>query len=98
MVDHRDGHPQRAVAVRRAADPRPGVGPPRGARARRRLAGAVLAACRRRHAVADVSLHERLGGLDSFYRLLVIPLLLAQFRRSENGRWILIGFLASCTV
>lgn len=47
---------------------------------------------------ADVSLHERLAGLESFGRMLVIPLLLAQFRRSQNGRWILIGFLASCTV
>jgi O-antigen ligase len=45
---------------------------------------------------ADVSLRERLGGLDSFHRFLVIPLLLAQFRRSGHGRWVLIGFLASC--
>jgi hypothetical protein len=28
-------------------------------------------------------------------RLLVIPLLLAQFRRSEHGAWVLYGFLAS---
>lgn len=47
---------------------------------------------------ADVSLHERLGGLGSFHRLLLIPLLLAQFRRSENGRWVVTGFVASCTV
>ncbi len=47
---------------------------------------------------ADVSLHERLGGLGSFHKMLAIPLLLAQFRRSGNGRWILIGFLASCSV
>jgi O-antigen ligase len=46
---------------------------------------------------ADVSLRERLGGLDSFNRFLIVPLLLAQFRRSENGRWGLVGFLASCT-
>jgi O-antigen ligase len=44
---------------------------------------------------AEVPLRERLGGLDSFHRFLVIPLLLAQFRRSGNGRTILIGFLAS---
>jgi O-antigen ligase len=46
---------------------------------------------------ADVPWRERLGGLDSFHRLLVIPLLLAQFRRSGNGRWVIVGFLASCT-
>jgi O-antigen ligase len=47
---------------------------------------------------ADVPWRERLGGLDSFHRLLVIPLLLAQFRRSGNARWIMLGFLASCAV
>jgi O-antigen ligase len=47
---------------------------------------------------ADVSWRERLGGLDSFHRLLIIPLLLAQFRRSGNARWIMLGFLASCSV
>ena len=47
---------------------------------------------------AEVPWRERLGGLDSFHRLLVIPLLLAQFRRSGNARWIMLGFLASCTV
>jgi O-antigen ligase len=45
---------------------------------------------------ADVPWPERLGGLDSFHRILFIPLLLAQFRRSGNGRWVMIGFLASC--
>jgi O-antigen ligase len=47
---------------------------------------------------ADAPWRERLGGLDSFHRFLVIPLLLAQFRRSGNGRWVVVGFLASCTV
>jgi O-antigen ligase len=47
---------------------------------------------------ADVPLRERLGGLDSFHRFLLVPLLLAQFRRSGNGRWVIGGFLASCTV
>jgi O-antigen ligase len=47
---------------------------------------------------ADVSWRERVGGLDSSLRLLVIPLLLAQFRRSGNARWIMLGFLASCSV
>jgi hypothetical protein len=46
---------------------------------------------------ADAPWRERLGGLDSFHRLLAIPLLLAQFRRSGNGRWVVAGFLASCT-
>jgi O-antigen ligase len=44
---------------------------------------------------ADASWSERFGGLGSFHRLLAIPLLLAQFRRSEYGRWVLYGFLAS---
>jgi O-antigen ligase len=44
---------------------------------------------------ADVSWKERLGGLDSFHRLLIIPLLFAQFRRSENGRWVVAGFFIS---
>jgi O-antigen ligase len=47
---------------------------------------------------ADVSWSDRLHGLNSFYRLLMIPLMLAQFRRSENGRWVLYGFLASTSV
>jgi O-antigen ligase len=47
---------------------------------------------------ADAPWRERLGGLDSFHRFLVIPLLLAQFRRSGNGRWVVVGFLASCTL
>ena len=45
---------------------------------------------------ADVTWHERLGGLDGFVRLLVIPLLMAQFCRSDGGRWLLIGFLIAC--
>jgi O-antigen ligase len=44
---------------------------------------------------ADVSWRERLGGFDSFHRLLVIPLLLAQFRRSEHGFRVLLGFFLS---
>jgi len=43
---------------------------------------------------SDASLAERLGGLASFHRLLVIPLLLARFRRSD-GNPVLIGFLVS---
>ena len=36
---------------------------------------------------ADVTLLERWKGLDSFLKLLAIPLLLVQFRRSERGNW-----------
>lgn len=46
---------------------------------------------------ADVSWSERLGGYSSFHRLLAIPLLLAQFRRSGHGMRVLIGFFASVT-
>jgi len=44
---------------------------------------------------ADVSWHDRFAGLDSFHRLLAIPLLLAQFRRSGNGIWVACGFFIS---
>ena len=44
---------------------------------------------------ADVTWVERLGGLGKFHRLLIIPLLFMQFRRSENGIWVLYGFFAS---
>jgi len=47
---------------------------------------------------ADVSWRERLDGLEGFHRLLVIPLLLAQYRRSENGIWVLYGFFVSVLV
>jgi O-antigen ligase len=47
---------------------------------------------------ADVSLLERWKGLDSFFKLLTIPLLLVQFRRSERGLWVFGGFLLSCIV
>ena len=45
---------------------------------------------------ADVDWAARLDGLKSFYRLLLIPPLIAQFRRSPNVHWLLYGFLASC--
>jgi len=44
---------------------------------------------------ADVGWQERFAGLESFHRLLTIPLLLAQFRRSGNGIWVVLGFFAS---
>jgi O-antigen ligase len=46
---------------------------------------------------SDVSWAERLGGLDSFAKLLMIPFLLAHFRRSGRGRWVMLGYLVSCT-
>jgi O-antigen ligase len=44
---------------------------------------------------ADVGWHDRFAGLDSFHRLLAIPLLLAQFRRTGNGMWVACGFFIS---
>jgi O-antigen ligase len=44
---------------------------------------------------ADASWTERLHGLGSFHRLLAIPLLLAQFRRSHHAIPVVYGFLAS---
>ena len=44
---------------------------------------------------ADVSWADRFGGLGGYNRLLAIPLLLAQFRRSDNGAWVLYGYLGS---
>jgi hypothetical protein len=44
---------------------------------------------------ANVSWSERFQGLDSFHRLLVIPVLLAQFRRSDHGARVIYGFLIS---
>jgi O-antigen ligase len=45
---------------------------------------------------ADVTSLERWRGLDSFLKLLAIPLLLVQFRRSERATWVFAGYLASC--
>lgn len=45
---------------------------------------------------SDVSWGERLRSLSPYLKLLALPLLIVQFRRSENGRWVLIAFLASC--
>ena len=46
---------------------------------------------------ADVSWSARLEGLGGYHRLLAIPLLLAQFRRSQRGGYVFYGFLASAT-
>lgn len=45
---------------------------------------------------ADVTLIERWKGLDSFFKLLVIPLLFIQFRRSERAHWVFGGYVIAC--
>jgi O-antigen ligase len=47
---------------------------------------------------ADATWAERLHGVEPFLRLLMIPILFVQFRRSANGTWVGAGFLASVTV
>jgi O-antigen ligase len=44
---------------------------------------------------AGVSWSARYGGLSGFNRLLVIPLVLAHFRKSDRGMWVLYGYLAA---
>jgi len=44
---------------------------------------------------ADVGMSERLGGVEGFLKLLFIPFLLAQFRGSTRGWWVVIGFLGA---
>lgn len=44
---------------------------------------------------SDVGWFERLTGLASYHRLLVIPLLLAHFRHSERGMYVFYGLLIS---
>jgi O-antigen ligase len=46
---------------------------------------------------ANVSWSERLNGFEGYLRLLAIPFLLAQFRRSDNGALVLYGYLAAAT-
>jgi O-antigen ligase len=45
---------------------------------------------------ADVTLLERWRGFDSFVKLLAIPLLFLQFRRSPHGHWVFGAYLLSC--
>src|SRR3954469_12254601 len=47
---------------------------------------------------ANVPWSARYAGLEGFHKLLVIPLLLAQFRRSPRGIYVVYGFLASCAL
>jgi O-antigen ligase len=44
---------------------------------------------------ADATWGERFSGYTPFLRLLLIPVLLAQFRRSEHGMRVIVGFFAS---
>ncbi len=47
---------------------------------------------------AGVSLHERWKGLESFLKLLMIPLLLAQFRRNDRVLWVFGAYGAACLI
>lgn len=47
---------------------------------------------------ADVTWIERWGGLGSFLKLLVIPLLFVQFHRSNRADWVFGGYALSCVV
>lgn len=47
---------------------------------------------------ADVSMSERLQGLGAFNKLMAIPVLFEQFRRSERIHWVTLSFLASSIV
>jgi O-antigen ligase len=47
---------------------------------------------------ADVSLRARWDGVESFFKLLAIPLLFVQFGRSDRGEWVLCGYAISCVV
>jgi O-antigen ligase len=46
----------------------------------------------------DVSLSERWNGIDSFLKLLALPLLLTQFHRSGRGEDVFGAYLVSCVV
>jgi O-antigen ligase len=47
---------------------------------------------------ADVSWSERLDGLRGFHKLIFIPVLLAQVRRSDRAKWAILGFFISSLV
>jgi hypothetical protein len=46
----------------------------------------------------DVSWAERWAGLRGFHKLLLIPLLIVQFQRSERAWWVINGFVISCCI
>jgi len=45
---------------------------------------------------ADVSWADRWNGIGSFAKLLIIPLLVVQFRGSDRGLWVFGGYLTAC--
>jgi O-antigen ligase len=47
---------------------------------------------------ADVSLIDRWHGLDGFLKPLLVPFLLAHFRHSERGTWVVLAFLGASIV
>jgi O-antigen ligase len=47
---------------------------------------------------ANVEWSERMQGLRGYHKLLAIPLLLAQFRRSDRAKWVIYAFLFSSLV
>src|SRR5262245_41030707 len=47
---------------------------------------------------AEVPWLDRLSGLEAFFKLLLIPLALTQFRRSDKALQVLAAFLISCTI
>jgi hypothetical protein len=46
----------------------------------------------------DAGIGERVYMFGGFQKLLVIPLLIAQFSRSDKGLWVAFGFLGANTV
>jgi len=46
---------------------------------------------------SQAPLAEGVHAIKGFHKVLVIPLLLIQFRRSDRGAWVLGSFLGSCT-
>jgi len=47
---------------------------------------------------AEVPWSERMKAFGAFAKLLTLPILFVQFRNSDRVHWVLLGFLASCTV
>ena len=47
---------------------------------------------------ADVPWRERFQGISPVAKLLVLPILLFYFERSQRGAWVFLGFLISCAL
>jgi O-antigen ligase len=47
---------------------------------------------------ADATVAERIAAAKAYAKLLLIPLFMLQFRRSDRGDWVVGAFLASCMV